>query len=105
MTERNTNVQLYLNVPVPQNHVVEDLGGRWDMSAKKWYVPQGVDLSKFIKWFEKDLRALLCQYPDVKRVLRQPAGRRSSANRGIQTRRQVKRRASTKGTNMVTKTR
>jgi hypothetical protein len=40
----------YLNVPFAQKDTVKLLGGRWDPSIKKWYVPNNIDITLFAKW-------------------------------------------------------
>lgn len=42
--------RIYINVPFPEKDEAKDLGARWDRSKKSWYVPIGVDRSKFEKW-------------------------------------------------------
>ncbi len=40
----------YLNVPYSEKDAVKALGGRWDPTKKKWYVPANKDLLPFLKW-------------------------------------------------------
>jgi len=40
----------YLNVPFAQKDHVKILGARWDVTEKKWYVPDGVALEPFGRW-------------------------------------------------------
>ncbi len=47
-----TNV--YLNVNFTEKDQVKLLGGRWDSTVKKWYVPSGLDLSNFSKWLSDE---------------------------------------------------
>lgn len=43
-------MKTYLNVPYHSKDKVKSLGARWDMSAKQWYVPDGVDIFPFLNW-------------------------------------------------------
>lgn len=40
----------FLDVPFKQKDEAKALGARWDGGAKKWYVPDGVDLGPFSAW-------------------------------------------------------
>jgi hypothetical protein len=40
----------YLNCPYSDKEECKKLGGRWDPFRKKWYVPSGVEISRFSKW-------------------------------------------------------
>ncbi len=40
----------YLTVAYSQRNAVKALGARWDQLAKKWYVPEGRDLTPFSAW-------------------------------------------------------
>jgi exodeoxyribonuclease VII large subunit len=40
----------YLDVPFSEKDKVKALGGRWDASAKQWYVPAGYDVAIFRAW-------------------------------------------------------
>jgi hypothetical protein len=40
----------YLDVPFHESAAVRNLGAKWNMGLKKWYVPDGVDLYPFYKW-------------------------------------------------------
>jgi exodeoxyribonuclease VII large subunit len=42
----------FLSVPYKEKDAVKELGARWDATMKKWYVPIGLDLSKFSQWLE-----------------------------------------------------
>lgn len=43
----------YLNVPFSQKDEVKCLGALWDVTRKKWYVPDGVSERLFEKWLEQ----------------------------------------------------
>lgn len=40
----------YLTVQYEQRHQVKALGARWDQEAKKWFVPEGLQLQVFAPW-------------------------------------------------------
>ena len=42
-----------LQVPFPHKDEAKNLGARWDVELKRWYVPDGVDPSAFEKWLPK----------------------------------------------------
>lgn len=43
-------MKTYINVPFAENARAKALGAMWDMGRKKWYVPDGVDLTPFLQW-------------------------------------------------------
>ena len=47
MTESTTN----LKVPFSEKDQAKSLGARWNAELKQWYVPIGVDVAPFEKWF------------------------------------------------------
>jgi pantothenate kinase-related protein Tda10 len=57
-------VKTYLDVPFSEKEKVKALGGRYDMSQWRWFVPDGVDLALFVRWLpgakpSKTVRKLL----------------------------------------------
>ena len=42
----------YLDCPFDEKDECKKLGAKWDPSVKKWYVPDGLDIQLFAKWFE-----------------------------------------------------
>ena len=42
-----------LQVPFPQKDEAKNLGARWDVKLKRWYVPDGVDPTAFAQWISK----------------------------------------------------
>ncbi len=46
-------MKTYLEVPFSEKDEAKSLGARFDMSRKQWYVPDGLDLWDFEKWFKK----------------------------------------------------
>jgi exodeoxyribonuclease VII large subunit len=45
----------YLAVQYEQRNQVKALGARWDADAKKWFVPEGVQLQAFTAWLPQDV--------------------------------------------------
>lgn len=48
--EMPTSQRTYIDVPFKEKDQAKDLGARWDRGAGSWYIPDGVDKSKFSKW-------------------------------------------------------
>ena len=46
----------YLDVPYKEKDQAKALGARWDLTAKKWYVPEDQDLAVFNAWLPSDLK-------------------------------------------------
>jgi exodeoxyribonuclease VII large subunit len=40
----------YLTTSFQEKELVKSLGAKWDVTAKKWYVPEGIDLKPFENW-------------------------------------------------------
>ena len=40
----------YLNVPYQEKDEAKKLGARWDASARRWYVPEGMDTAPLVRW-------------------------------------------------------
>ncbi len=43
-------MKTYIEVPFVHSERVKAMGARWDMSRRQWYVPDGVDLTPFLRW-------------------------------------------------------
>jgi hypothetical protein len=43
-------VQTYLEVPFEEKEEAKSLGAWWDPGERRWFVPEGVDVSDFSKW-------------------------------------------------------
>ena len=43
----------YINCSYKDKDEVKLLGARWDPDVRKWYIPMGLDRSKFRKWTPK----------------------------------------------------
>ena len=49
----------YLDVPFKAKDEAKALGARWDSAARKWYVPDGVELTPFTSWLRTASAAAL----------------------------------------------
>lgn len=49
-SHKSANAGTVLNVPFAEKDEAKRLGARWDAAKRKWYVPQGVDLTNFSRW-------------------------------------------------------
>ena len=47
-------MKTYLEVPYADKDQAKAIGARFDMSRKKWYCPDGIDLMLFRKWLATD---------------------------------------------------
>ncbi len=47
----NTTTNITLKVPFSEKDQAKSLGARWNVEAKHWYVPAGIDATPFEKWF------------------------------------------------------
>lgn len=43
-------MKTYLAVPFKDKEKAKNLGAKFDLVRKQWYVPDGVDLAKFLRW-------------------------------------------------------
>lgn len=43
-------MKTYLNVPYSKREKAKQLGARWDLARRKWYVEDRSDLRPFLKW-------------------------------------------------------
>ena len=43
-------MKTYLNVPYAEKDAAKRMGARFDMSCKRWYVPDGTHWAPFKKW-------------------------------------------------------
>jgi hypothetical protein len=52
----NARAALLLTVPFAEKDNAKALGAKWDAAAKKWYVPQGLDINLFESWWPDSLK-------------------------------------------------
>ena len=46
--------KFYINCTYKDKDEAKLLGARWDSDERKWYIPFGLDRSKFSKWIKKN---------------------------------------------------
>jgi hypothetical protein len=68
----NSRVFCYLNVPYTEKDQVKRLGGRYDSTKKKWYVPHRMDIFPFLKWMPMEIQS---QMKSIAKTDRQFASR------------------------------
>ncbi len=56
-------INTYLDVPYKEKDDAKVLGARWDVQARKWYIPAGTDLAPFHRWLPSELQAAQIQSP------------------------------------------
>jgi hypothetical protein len=72
--------QTYLNTTFDDNPKVKGAGGKFDGKAKKWYVPEGADILKFVDWLPDDYVPVNAGVPSQDVVLEQLQAAFSSAD-------------------------
>lgn len=53
-TAKISTQNTYINCPYTEKDQAKSLGAKWDNTNKSWYVPAGLDLSKFEKWLTSE---------------------------------------------------
>ena len=56
--------KFYINCPYDEKDLAKTLGAKWDVEAKKWYVPEGIKIETFRRWWPENTK----QKPDLKVV-------------------------------------
>ncbi|WP_218080940.1 DUF5710 domain-containing protein [Anthocerotibacter panamensis] len=61
---------MYLEVPFEEKDDAKQMGAKWHITLKKWYVPEGIDPKPFARWFPPKLTIELvpqtCWYSNVR---------------------------------------
>jgi hypothetical protein len=52
----NRRAMTFLAVPFEDKDSAKSLGARWDPAKRKWYVPHGLDINLFERWWPADLK-------------------------------------------------
>lgn len=52
----NKRAALFLKVPFSEKDQAKAAGAKWDAQARKWYVPQGMDIAPFSPWWPEDVK-------------------------------------------------
>ena len=51
----NKKANLYLNVPYGEKDIAKNKGAWWDNNKRKWYVPHGMDIHRFKRWWPNSM--------------------------------------------------
>jgi len=46
--------KLYINVPYSEKDKAKELGAKWDLVKKSWFIPKGLNQINFEKWISKN---------------------------------------------------
>lgn len=57
----------YIAVKYNDKERAKALGARWDMAKRQWYIPAGIDITKFLDYLDVDIS------PAVQAVLKSRA--------------------------------
>lgn len=52
----NAAAILFLDVPFAEKDSVKRLGAKWDGAMRKWYIPHGLDVHLFSRWWPEALQ-------------------------------------------------
>lgn len=52
----NAETKLFLNVTFAEKDSVKRLGAKWDGTMRKWYIPHGMDVHLFCRWWPEALQ-------------------------------------------------
>jgi hypothetical protein len=52
----NQRAVLYLAVPYSEKDDAKKTGAKWDAVERKWYVPHGLDVNNFKRWWPETLK-------------------------------------------------
>lgn len=47
---------MFLDVPFAEKNDAKRLGAKWDAAMRKWFVPHGVDVNRFSRWWPDTLK-------------------------------------------------
>lgn len=56
VTHGNTEAILFLDVAFAEKDSVKRLGAKWDGAMRKWYIPHGMDVHLFSRWWPEALK-------------------------------------------------
>ena len=63
-----TKSRFYLNCPYADKDEAKELGARWDNAKRQWFVPDGVDINLFEKWWPKKWLPIHPCFPDIQEL-------------------------------------
>lgn len=56
LAQGNDRAVMFLNVSYSEKDTVKRMGARWDSAMRKWYVPHGLDINLFTRWWPETLK-------------------------------------------------
>ena len=56
LAQGNDRAMMYLDVRFAEKDEAKRLGAKWDQATRKWYLPHGVDINLFRRWWPEALR-------------------------------------------------
>lgn len=59
----NTKQPFYLECPYNDKDAAKELGARWDMDARKWFVPNEIDRNLFKQWWPGEVATDTIPFP------------------------------------------
>ena len=64
-----TSGRIILNCPFAQKDRAKELGARWDIELRKWYIPQGAPIEEFAAWLSAQNRLELTKAQQDEKAL------------------------------------
>ena len=55
--------RFYIDCPYAEKDKAKELGAKWDIDERKWYIPQDVDRNLFKKWWPQEVAADTDMFP------------------------------------------
>ena len=52
----NDRAVMFLEVPFAEKDKAKALGAKWDVAMRKWFVPHGIDVNLFSRWWPETLK-------------------------------------------------
>jgi hypothetical protein len=52
----NERAVMFLEVPFAEKDNAKRLGAKWDKDMRKWYIPHGLDIKLFKRWWPEALK-------------------------------------------------
>jgi len=86
-------MKIFLNVPYEEHPMARQLGAKWDIARKKWFIENKTNLWSFLKWIDdavlKPVNSAY-QYPPKPRLQVQQTQRKPGRAENIERKRQEK---------------
>ena len=55
--------RFYIECPYAEKDKAKELGAKWDIDERKWYIPQDIDRNLFKKWWPQEVAAGKDMFP------------------------------------------